>query len=286
MDGGVLAGFPLVDIRAVLYDGTYHDVDSSEMAFKIAARHALKDAVEQASPVILEPVMDLTVMVDQKISNKISREISSQKFSLAKKTLQGALAKEPENITLLLDIGFVLANLGEFEAARKHYQHVVELVPESASGFAGLGFTYRLEGNFEKALQKFQHALSITPENDMVYYEIAEINFELEKLPEALKFYRMALKYCVPEMKAEIQHRIAQTHLGLNQPDKAMEIGNKILEKDPDFISVNNILGVAAYMQEDWAKAVQFFSQYCEKIPDDEAAQNLLKDAQLKLSKK
>jgi len=223
-------------------------------------------------------------MVDQKISNKISSEISAQKFKLAKKTLKGALVKEPENVTLLLDFGFVLANLGEFEAARTHYQHVVELVPESASGFAGLGFTYRLEGNYEKALQKFQIALGITPENDMVYYEIAEIYFETEKLSDALKFYRMALKYCVPEMKAEIQHRIAQSHLGLNQPDKAMEIGNKILEKEPDFVSVNNILGVAYYMQEDWANAVKHFSRYCEKIPDDEAALNLLKDAQNKLS--
>jgi len=224
-------------------------------------------------------------MVDQKILKKISGEIQSQKFKLAKKTLQSALETEPENITLLLDIGFVLANLGEFEIARTHYQHVCDLIPESASGFAGLGFTYRLEGNFEHALQKFQHALSITPENDMVYYEIAEIYFETEKLSDALKFYRMALKYCVPEMTSEINHRIAQTHLGLNQPDKAMEIGNKILEKDPDFISVNNILGVAYYMQEDWANAVKFFSRYCEKIPDDEAAQSLLQDAQYKLSK-
>ena len=223
-------------------------------------------------------------MVDQKILNKISLEISTQKFAKAKKTLLGSLKTEPENITLLLDIGFVLANLGEFETSRKHYQHVCDLVPESASGFAGLGFTYRLEGDFEKALQKFQQALSITPENDMVYYEIAEINFETENLSEALKFYNMALKYCVPEMKLEIQHRMAQTHLGLNQPDKAIEIGNTILEKDPEFISVNNILGVAAYMKEDWAQAVKYFSHYCEKIPDDEAAQNLLNDAQQKLA--
>src|SRR5216683_4371001 len=59
MEGGVLAGYPLVDIKAILYDGSYHDVDSNEMAFKIAGSMAFKEAARKASPVLLEPVMSV-----------------------------------------------------------------------------------------------------------------------------------------------------------------------------------------------------------------------------------
>jgi elongation factor G len=61
MDNGVLAGFPLVDVKATIYDGSYHDVDSNEMAFKIAGSMALKDGCLKANPVILEPIMDVEV---------------------------------------------------------------------------------------------------------------------------------------------------------------------------------------------------------------------------------
>src|SRR5260370_3860461 len=57
MEGGVLAGYPVVDIRALLTGGSYHDVDSSEMAFKIAGSMAFKKAARQAKPVLLEPIM-------------------------------------------------------------------------------------------------------------------------------------------------------------------------------------------------------------------------------------
>ncbi len=61
MDNGVLAGFPLVDVKATLFDGSYHDVDSNEMAFKIAGSMALKEGALKANPVILEPIMDVEV---------------------------------------------------------------------------------------------------------------------------------------------------------------------------------------------------------------------------------
>ncbi len=62
MEGGVLAGYPMVDVKATLYDGSYHDVDSNEMAFKIAGSMAFKEAARKASPVLLEPVMAVEVV--------------------------------------------------------------------------------------------------------------------------------------------------------------------------------------------------------------------------------
>ena len=61
LDNGVIAGYPLIDIKARLFDGSYHDVDSNEMAFKIAASMALKNAVSKVNPVLLEPMMKVEV---------------------------------------------------------------------------------------------------------------------------------------------------------------------------------------------------------------------------------
>ena len=61
MQAGVLAGYPVVDCKVTLYDGSYHEVDSSEMAFKIAGSMAFKEAMRKADPVILEPIMEVTV---------------------------------------------------------------------------------------------------------------------------------------------------------------------------------------------------------------------------------
>jgi elongation factor G len=67
LEGGVLAGYEMVDVRAILYDGSYHDVDSNEMAFKIAGSMAFKEAARRASPVLLEPVMAVEVVVPEDI---------------------------------------------------------------------------------------------------------------------------------------------------------------------------------------------------------------------------
>ena len=61
MENGIIAGYPVIDIKATLFDGSYHDVDSSEMAYKIAASMALKAAAKQCKPVILEPIMMVEV---------------------------------------------------------------------------------------------------------------------------------------------------------------------------------------------------------------------------------
>ncbi|MEI5909190.1 elongation factor G [Bacillus spongiae] len=79
MDNGVLAGYPLIDVKAKLYDGSYHDVDSSEMAFKIAASMALKNAVSKCNPVILEPLMKVEVVIPEEYLGDIMGDVTSRR---------------------------------------------------------------------------------------------------------------------------------------------------------------------------------------------------------------
>ncbi len=79
MDRGVLAGFPVVDISVELYDGSSHDVDSSEIAFKLAAINAMQDAMKQAKPVLLEPVMKLEVVTPEKFLGDVTGSINSKR---------------------------------------------------------------------------------------------------------------------------------------------------------------------------------------------------------------
>src|SRR6059036_3264627 len=79
MDNGVLAGYPLVDLRATLVDGTYHEVDSSEMAFKIAGSMALKDAAKKASPALLEPVMEFEVTTPEEFLGEVMGDVTARR---------------------------------------------------------------------------------------------------------------------------------------------------------------------------------------------------------------
>jgi elongation factor G len=79
MEGGVLAGYEMVDIKATLYDGSYHEVDSSEMAFKIAGSMAFKEAARRATPVLLEPVMSVEVVVPEEYMGDIIGDLNSRR---------------------------------------------------------------------------------------------------------------------------------------------------------------------------------------------------------------
>ncbi|WP_071396719.1 elongation factor G [Bacillus tuaregi] len=79
LERGVLAGYPLVDVKARLFDGSYHDVDSSEMAFKIAASLALKNAASKCSPVILEPVMRVEVVIPEEYLGDIMGQVTARR---------------------------------------------------------------------------------------------------------------------------------------------------------------------------------------------------------------
>jgi elongation factor G len=79
LQNGILAGYPIVDIKAALLDGSYHDVDSSEMAFKIAGSIAFKEAAKKANPVILEPIMDVEVVVPEEYMGEVMGDLNSRR---------------------------------------------------------------------------------------------------------------------------------------------------------------------------------------------------------------
>ncbi|MGL5308959.1 MAG: elongation factor G, partial [Metamycoplasmataceae bacterium] len=79
MASGILAGYPMIDIKATLFDGSYHDVDSSEMAYKIAASKALTNGKEDLSAVILEPIMDVSIIVPEEYFGDIMGDVSRRR---------------------------------------------------------------------------------------------------------------------------------------------------------------------------------------------------------------
>ncbi len=107
MDKGVLAGYPLVDLKATLYDGSFHDVDSSEAAFKIAGSIALQEAVKRASPILLEPVMNLQVVVPEKFMGDVVGDINSKRGKIEKMEDRG----EGVNLMKAIDAQVPLASM-------------------------------------------------------------------------------------------------------------------------------------------------------------------------------
>ncbi len=89
LEGGIMAGFPMSDVRAILYDGSYHDVDSSEMAFKIAGSYAIKEAVRNANPILLEPIMAVEVVVPEEYMGDVIGDINSRRGRIEGMELRG-----------------------------------------------------------------------------------------------------------------------------------------------------------------------------------------------------
>ncbi len=79
MQGGIVAGYPMVDLQATVYDGSYHTVDSSEMAFKIAGSLALKKAVQDAKPVLLEPIMKVNVITPDEFLGSVIGDLNGKR---------------------------------------------------------------------------------------------------------------------------------------------------------------------------------------------------------------
>ncbi|HLB28832.1 MAG TPA: elongation factor G [Dehalococcoidia bacterium] len=140
---GVLARYPLADLKVILYDGSYHPVDSSEMAFKIAASHALRKGVSQARPVLQEPVMDLRVVVPEANTGDIMGDLNGKRARIlgmgpAGKGYTEITAQVPlaEIQRYALDLRSLTQGRATFTAAFSHYeevpQHVTQKIVEEA----------------------------------------------------------------------------------------------------------------------------------------------------------
>ncbi len=91
METGVLAGYPVIDVKATLYDGSYHDVDSSEIAFKMAGSMAMRDGVRKATPILLEPVMKLEVVTPEQFLGDIISDLNARRGHVNKIDTQGEI---------------------------------------------------------------------------------------------------------------------------------------------------------------------------------------------------
>ncbi|MFI5294377.1 MAG: elongation factor G [Thermodesulfovibrionales bacterium] len=89
LDGGILAGYPVVDVRATLYDGSYHEVDSSEMAFKIAGSMGFKEAAKKAKPLILEPIMNVEVVTPEDYMGDVIGDLNSRRGKIQQMEKRG-----------------------------------------------------------------------------------------------------------------------------------------------------------------------------------------------------
>ena len=103
MTAGVLAGFPVVDVKVTLYDGSYHEVDSSELAFKIAGSMAFKEACRKAEPVVLEPIMKVSVIVPDDYTGDVIGDLSSRRGNI--------LGMEPRNGATQIDANVPLSEM-------------------------------------------------------------------------------------------------------------------------------------------------------------------------------
>ncbi len=103
---GVVAGYPLIDVRATLVDGSYHDVDSNEMAFKIAGSMALQEAVKRAAPVILEPMMKVEVEVPEDFLGDVIGDINSRRGQMEGMTTDEGLSKVVAKVPLSEMFGY------------------------------------------------------------------------------------------------------------------------------------------------------------------------------------
>ena len=143
MENGVLAGFPLVDVKAKLYDGSYHDVDSSESAFRVAASLALRNAAKVAGPVILEPIMNVSITIPEDYLGDIMGHISARRGSIEGTSIHGNTNVVQSMIPLSEMFGYATTlrsatqGRGTFQMQFDHYSHVPKSTQEEIIAKSG-----------------------------------------------------------------------------------------------------------------------------------------------------
>ena len=138
---GVLAGYPLSDFRATLYDGSFHTVDSNELSFKIAASMALKDGVHQAKPALLEPIMAVEIRIPEAYMGEVNRDLNGRRGRVLGMDTDGdmqiisALVPQAELFNYATELRSLAQGRGSFTATLDHYEdvptHIAEKVIES-----------------------------------------------------------------------------------------------------------------------------------------------------------
>lgn len=130
---GYLAGFPMVDFRVTVYDGSYHDVDSSELAFKLAARKAFRNAMQTAKPTLLEPVMNVEVQAPVEFAGDLMGDLNGRRGRIAGMDTQGTTqiikAQVPmaEMLNYQNDLTSITQGRGSFSMEFDHYDYVPQL---------------------------------------------------------------------------------------------------------------------------------------------------------------
>jgi len=137
MKAGVVAGYPVVDIKVTLFDGSYHEVDSSEAAFKVAASMAFKDGCRRASPILLEPVMDVAVEVPQQYMGDVTGSLSSKRGQIQGTedigngiTVINALVPLSELFGYTSELRSITSGRGSANIEPSHYAEVPKNVAE------------------------------------------------------------------------------------------------------------------------------------------------------------
>jgi len=133
---GFLAGYPVVDFRVILYDGSYHDVDSNELSFKMAGRIAFKKAMEQAKPTLLEPIMSVEITVPDEFAGSIMGDLNSRRGRIqgmdnkGGKTIVKAQVPMAEMLTYGADLTSMTQGRGSFNMEMSHYDFVPAMLQE------------------------------------------------------------------------------------------------------------------------------------------------------------
>jgi len=133
---GYLAGYPVVDFRVILYDGSYHDVDSNELSFKTAGRIAFRKAMEQAKPTLLEPIMKVEITIPDEFAGSIMGDLNSRRGRIqgmdnkAGKTVVKAECPMAEMLTYGADLTSMTQGRGSFNMEMSHYDFVPAVFQE------------------------------------------------------------------------------------------------------------------------------------------------------------
>ncbi|MFW6055896.1 MAG: elongation factor G [Chloroflexota bacterium] len=133
---GVLAGFPVVDVKVTLVDGSFHPVDSSDMAFKVATGQAFKKGLQQGQPVLLEPIMDLTIRVPEAMTGDVIGDLNTKRGRVLGMNPEGeynvitAQAPYSELLKYSIDLRSMLQGRGEFEMTFSHYEQVPQHISQ------------------------------------------------------------------------------------------------------------------------------------------------------------